>query len=99
MTHKIILMKCGHVARAYHSVTKKPFCPVCLCDAEMSEMPNLANRTARCYNFGHEVISKISRYSRFVCNTECASDLNLPFFKYQPDNKYDQFYCGCEGWD
>lgn len=28
-----------------------------------------------------------------------ASEPDLPFFRYQPDNPHDSHYCGCYGWD
>lgn len=34
----------------------------------------------------------------FYCGKEQPSG-NLPFFKYQPEQEFDSYYCGCEGWD
>jgi len=30
---------------------------------------------------------------------EVESSLKLPFFKHKPDSDYDEYYCGCWGWD
>lgn len=94
-----ILMECGHVARARINQTKEPFCPVCFCSTKALQIPDLTNRIARCYNFGHEVVSKLGRMHFITCRGERPSSLDLPFFYYKPNDTYDQFYCGCDGWD
>ena len=33
------------------------------------------------------------------CGKKTASKLELPFFKACPDKPYDEYYCGCWGWD
>lgn len=80
------LMKCGHVPNA--TANGKPVCAICIgktLDAEIIDdnTPDLKGRTAQC------------RY----CNKKRESDLLLPFFSYEPDKKYDSYYCGCFGWD
>lgn len=53
-------------------------------DKHCSGTDGLEGRMARCtYN----------------CGSKTQSKWELPFFKYQPDNEYDSYYCGCFGWD
>ncbi len=33
------------------------------------------------------------------CHQMLLSEDSLPFFKYQPEQDTDSFYCGCRGWD
>jgi len=33
------------------------------------------------------------------CDSTAQSGYDLPFFKYKPDEPYDEYYCGCWGWD
>lgn len=61
----------------------KPCCAICSCFNEATTRPNLEGRKAQCSDCGKIVDSSI----------------NLPFFKYRPDRKFDSYYCGCEGWD
>lgn len=75
--------------------------------------PDLTNRKARCVYFGavsgipgqcSPVMGafghpELNTKPRCVCQTEIASNLNLPFFEYRPNEDFDFFYCGCHGWD
>ena len=59
--------------------------PACaICMCEkIGEMPDLTNRIAKC----------------LLCGNERDSNIDLPFFEYRPDSEYDNYYCGCMGWD
>lgn len=83
-------MKCGHVSNAFIGNTNKPCCAICapdpeafVIDHEVFENKGLKGRKAKC------------RW----CNKTTESNWRLPFFKYRPDKDYDDYYCGCGGWD
>ena len=59
------------------------FCVICSCGEKSSSYPSLENRKAKC-SYGDSIVN---------------SDYNLAFFKHKPDNEYDEYYCGCFGWD
>lgn len=61
----------------------KPFCVICMCEELAAQTPTLDGRVAKCS----------------YCGKESSSSYNLPFFKYEPNAKYDRYYCGCGGWD
>ena len=61
----------------------KPFCLICDCYEVEEKKPDLKGRKAKCSYCGRIEDSKTT----------------LPFFKTQPNEKYDSYYCGCEGWD
>ena len=79
------LMKCGHVANAIYE--GKICCAICApkkeAFEEVEELPSEKGRKARC----------------FLCNKEVDSNWDLPFFEYKPNSKFDEYYCGCRGWD
>ena len=53
----------------------------------MTQVIDLTNRLAKCGD---------------VCLADKApiqSRLDLPYFRYQPDQDFDYYYCGCVGWD
>jgi len=84
-------MKCGHTANAVKE-NGKPVCVICAGitpDAEIisEEIPDLTDRKARCTYYG-------GKY-----HSEALSKLRLPFFEYKPDNEFDEYYCGCFGWN
>lgn len=72
----------------------------------VTETPDLSTRKARCDYFGKQV--KTGSYngnccdtckSGSICSCEKPSSPNLWFFKYQPDEPFDMYYCGCHGCD
>lgn len=83
------MMKCGCIAQGVCSqsggVKHDPPIPVCVIHdcTEQAEMPDLTGRQAKCA-YGHRIVD---------------SSPNLAFFKHQPDQEYDEYYCGCHGWD
>lgn len=80
---KHYLMKCGHIANAKVAATGDPVCIICDCLEVDKEIDEIEDREARCTECGRRTKSKV----------------DLPFFKYCPDKEYDDYYCGCYGWD
>ena len=81
------MMKCGHAANAVDK-DGNPCCAICAGytpDAFIVEDKeiDLTGRKARCAD----------------CGRVTDSRLDLPFFEYRPNAKYDGYYCGCKGWD
>ena len=80
-------MKCGHIG--YGETTDgKPYCVICDCTEIKEECPDLTGRKAKCS----------------CCYKITESSFGLPFFSQRKDyneneNKYDSYYCGCEGFD
>lgn len=60
-----------------------PYCVMCMCGEPAEEEPTLENREATC----------------IYCRKKEKSKLSLPFFQHRPNKEFDQYYCGCKGWD
>lgn len=61
-----------------------------------------AVRLARCDEFGNKIGGKFKNgcdKCKTICACELPSDPKLAFFKAQPDQEFDKYYCGCHGWD
>lgn len=82
-----ILMKCGHTAQGINERTQKPVCVICNCEEVAEEVPSLEGRKARCTYHGRK------------CMSQKPSAYNLPFFEHKPNSEYDEYYCGCWGWN
>jgi len=97
-------LKCGCAAagshRNEHDGLPKghPSCMVHDC-CEVVAAPNLIGRTARCAYFGKETRRSECSKCGLVCTCECASTIELAFFKHDPEKQFDEFYCGCHSWD
>ena len=89
------MMKCGHVANA-ETADKKPACVICNCTEISEQEIDLTNRKARCFYYGR-VVKLQGRTIR--CKSENKSSTSLPFFAHKPESEYDEYYCGCCGWD
>lgn len=93
------LMKCGHTAQAVQRMpdgTTRPACVICMCTEIAESEPDLTGRKARCSYFGRT----FKHAGRTVtCHGEAGSKYSLPFFKHKADAPYDEYYCGCFGWD
>lgn len=80
------LMKCGHTANAV-TAEGKPCCVIYAPSEDsytiLLERPELTGRLAKCSD----------------CGAVTDSKWRLPFFEYKPDKEYDEYYCGCYGWD
>lgn len=61
----------------------KPYCVICGCDEVQEEKPNLDGRKAKCS----------------WCGKITDSSTTLAFFRHKPESEYDEYYCGCYGWD
>lgn len=92
MTTPPPMMKCGHAANSILTLpdgTKIPACVICAgIDPGAAVIddtpPSFEGRTARCsYGPHHDVPSSSA----------------LAFFSHRPDRQYDDYYCGCKGWD
>lgn len=105
------MMKCGHAANA-HNKDGDPVCVICLGGPghEVDDAaPDLSERKARCTYYGKR--SADGRYrstneSNYgdrtpgaTCKCEEPSSNKLPFFRTHEDREFDEFYCGCHGWD
>jgi hypothetical protein len=105
------MMKCGCAAYATHRGSHNglpenhPCCIIHGC-CETAPEPDLTNRKARCAYYGKPV--KTGAYNGnccdvcakvAICQCERPSSPNLWFFKHQPDQPYDEFYCACQGAD
>ena len=79
------MMSCGHIANSYLKKDGEYKIPYCvMCDCtEIVEKPNLENRKAKCSD----------------CKSIVDSNNSLAFFGHNPDEEYDEYYCGCRGWD
>ena len=60
-----------------------PCCAICGCYEIADVDVDLEGRKAKCSE----------------CGKITDSNINLPFFMYQPEEEYDDYYCGCFGWD
>jgi hypothetical protein len=88
-----VLMKCGCVS---HGLTKWRYpdgttrevrsCSIHNCEEVATEVPDLTSRVAKC------------TYKR-RCKKTSASNIELAFFRYCKDAEFDEYYCGCQGWD
>ena len=79
------MMKCGHTANGV-TPNGMPCCVICAPRQEAFERANkpyINNREAKCK----------------ICGRITKSDMSLAFFKYKPDNEFDEWYCGCCGYN
>lgn len=93
MSKTSVLMKCGCVSHGlskirYPDGTTREF-PSCLihnCKEVETELPDLTSRVAKCSY-------------KMSCRKTSASSIDLAFFHYCKDAEFDEFYCGCQGWE
>ncbi len=81
------LMECGHSSNAEDG-DSKPCCVICIgivpgATNIAKKQPSLIGRKAKC-TYGGAVTD---------------SSLDLAFFKFKPADEFDEYYCGCRGWD
>ncbi len=92
-TDKKIIMKCGCVNDSHMSYPKEPqkepkaCCSLHGTTEPAQTQPNLDKRIARCAYFAGK------------CGHSEPSSIDLAFFKYCEGKEYDEYYCGCYGWD
>ena len=86
------MMKCGHAANGYAVVggEKVPACVICAMGRPNEPAvtvddnpPDLSQRQAKCS----------------YCHCVKPSGGDLAFFSHKPGREFDDFYCGCRGWD
>jgi hypothetical protein len=80
-----LVMECGHTAQSDSG------CVICNC-SKAAEQPDLTGRKAKCCYSGAST-------TKYKCAKEADSSTGLGFFKHKPDQDYDEYYCGCWGWD
>lgn len=80
------IMECGHAAQS------PGVCVICSCKEVAQEQPDLTGRKAKCH-YAH------AGRCKYECAKETDSAFTLAFFKHQPEQEYDSYYCGCWGWD
>lgn len=80
------LLKCGCSAQAtlsYGGSEPKAGCGIHDCTEIDESPPDLTNRIAKCSYGGNPV----------------PSSTRLAFFRHHPNKEFDEYYCGCWGWD
>lgn len=107
------MLECGHAANA-HDSEGKPSCAICVglhpgAKIVAVNPPDLSTRRARCDYFSKGTAkgrglrcSNECNYggnSETTCKCEQPSSSDLPFFKHRPSEPFDEFYCGCWGWN
>ena len=90
------LMKCGHAAQGTDR-NGNPLCVSCFgirqgADEVDENPPSLEGRMARCTYYPGG-----GKYHK--CAEPKASSTTLAFFSYCPESQFDNYYCGCWGWD
>ena len=105
------LMKCGCVAQGVcasrNGVKLDPPIPICGvhdCFDIAEASPDLIGRTARCTYRSCKKYLAIRRDTHYGKLREdgrsyAPSSLDLPFYKHKPTEEYDEYFCGCMGWD
>lgn len=81
------MMECGHAANAT-GPEGNPVCVICFGIRDgatkiAEQQPELEGRRAKCP----------------YCTREADSSPSMPFFRHQPEQEFDSFYCGCRGWN
>lgn len=104
MNKEMKMLKCGCTGMATHHNAHdglEPDHPSCIVHecCEVAETPDLSGRMARCIYYGKDVYKSECDDCRGLCGCEKKSSINLAFFEYHPEEKYDRYYCGCHGWD
>lgn len=89
-----VMLKCGHAANATDG-NGNPTCAICVGIVDVSvadDQPDLTDRRAKC-------TYKRGQGGHDHSNVSVDSSLNLAFFSHRPDKEFDEYYCGCWGWD
>lgn len=103
------MLKCGHSANATDG-NGKPCCAICAPNPSAYQIVgiDLTGRKARCSyynkpyttgNRGGNECDTCSKQPDHRCHCERPSSTELAFFASHPDKEFDEFYCGCSGWD
>jgi hypothetical protein len=105
-----VMLKCGCAAQGVRTATNGvkhdpiPCCIVHDCIEVAESLPDLTGRTARCtYRSCKQYLAKYRDTHYGELRTDgrsyAPSSLKLPFFKHKPTEEYDEYFCGCMGWD
>lgn len=87
---KYYLMKCGHIANA-HDPYGNPVCSSC---AGINEGADEIEKEC----FGNMGLK--GRFAKCVYgDSKTESKWELAGFKYCPYQEFDEYYCGCYGWN
>jgi hypothetical protein len=82
------MMGCGHAANGVRAGSGEPVCIICFGIMPGATVvvtaPDLEGRTARCTYGDH---------------ADVPSSTSLAFFAHRPSAAFDNYYCGCFGWD
>lgn len=89
---KKYLMKCGHIAYGQNK-EGKPICITCCATKNDKESKEIA----KIYTDNDDLKGREAKCS--YCKHIAESKWDLPFFQHNTDKPYDEYYCGCEGWD
>jgi hypothetical protein len=96
------MMMCGHAANG--SGANGPICVICAGTDPGATMIdtrplNLDGREARCHYVRAGKYGASSGEARADRHGYAASSTDLPFFESKPNQEFDEYYCGCWGWD
>jgi len=105
-----VMLECGCAGMATHVQDhdglgpNHPSCFIHDCCSVKRNQPDLSGRKARCAYYGSQrhksECSVCSKREDRLCMCERESNAEkLPFFAYQPDKEFDEFYCGCHSWN
>jgi hypothetical protein len=61
--------------------------------------PDLTNREALCRYRSPGTYGARRGEKRGSRHGYVKSSVDLPFFEHHPDKPFDEYYCGCFGWD
>ena len=79
-----VMMACGHTSNGFQYTENGPITCCVICGCTTtSEDPDLTGRSAKCSD----------------CVKVTDSKMKLPFFRYCWTKPFDEYYCGCRGWD
>lgn len=103
------MMGCGHSANGKTKFGDEwaPACVICVGldpgATVVAEPIDLAGRMARCSYHGRVPNGRNHGSNRCKRGEECLceepSSSELAFFAHRPAKEFDEFYCGCWGWD
>lgn len=102
------MMKCGHAANGFINKTENPVCVICYGIHPGATVVNesthdLTGRKARCTYYDSRPVGRKTECDTCrkgqPCYCEEPSSFDLAFFAVHPDKPYDEYYCGCRGWN
>lgn len=93
------MMKCGHAANSV-AQSGEPVCAICVGIRPGWDEIDYVPESKPDGNplDGREAICSY-KYGKLGVHGKVKSSSDLAFFQHLPDQEYDQYYCGCYGWD